>query len=158
MAQYDIPTPNTLLFRMFSVDDGVTALRLLDTFGPAGTLPAQVTLCTLADVSSGSEAAPLAACAVAHDPGSHEAWLDRFVVAVPFRGRGLARRLVSETATALRAQGVRRVYVRSPGDEALLRRLLVAGVIWNVRPAGPWWDGPSAGEDGSARSWSAYDL
>lgn len=158
MAHYDIPTPNTLLFRMLPAEHAAAALLLLDTFAPASpALPAPVTLCTLADVTSGPEAAPVAACAVAHDPGSQQAWVDRLVVAVPFRGRGLGRRLVADTATALRAKGVRRVFIRDPGDR-LVRTLRRAGVICDAGPTGPWWDSSAPSEDDRAWSWLACDL
>jgi GNAT superfamily N-acetyltransferase len=158
MAQYDIPTPNTLLFRRLAPEDAQGALRLLEISWPAANRLGPAAVYTLADVTSDPAAAPFAACVVARDPHAPRAWIVWFVVAVPFRGRGLARRLVAETVTALRADGIRRVLVRATDPDGLLRLLLRAGVISHAGPPAQWCDQSAPGHDGPAWLWVVCDL
>jgi hypothetical protein len=63
MAEYDTPTPNTLLFRILPVPEAAAALRMLDDSGPEpGNTPVDPRwVFTLADVASGPDIRPIAA-------------------------------------------------------------------------------------------------
>lgn len=115
MTRYVVPTPTTLLLREIDPGGAATALAMLGV-PPAGPEPAATVsrVFTLADVSSGPLLTPPAACLVHCGPDVSEAWIDRFVVALPFRRRGLGRRLFGEVCTLLRGEATRRLLVPVP--------------------------------------------
>ena len=160
MADYEILTPGTLLFRVLDVERASAALALLDSWAPGdATVPEVRWVYTVADVASDPDATPPAACTVAHSAGLVDAWIDRFVVALPFRRRGLGRRLITEAVTALRGEGVQRLFIRTMGDERLFSALLRgSGVTSRTGPCGQWSDTHRRRQDAHSWSWWACGL
>ncbi|PZG17563.1 hypothetical protein C1I95_15265 [Micromonospora craterilacus] len=162
MAQYEVPTPNTLLLRMVRPERAAAALRMLQESFPATGPPAvdDFRVATLSDVSSDSSMAPLAACVVHHRLGEPTAWMSRFAVSVPFRRRGLGRRLLAELSRALQAEGAQRLWVQASDGCPAVRALLTGAgfVIWSVEPNGLFPAGLGAGEDDPEVAWWVREL
>ncbi|MEU5727251.1 GNAT family N-acetyltransferase [Micromonospora sp. NPDC047738] len=161
MAQYEVPTPSTLLLRMVRPEQAAAALRMLHESDPASEVPAVgFRVATLSDVSSDPSVAPLAACVVHHQPNDPTAWLGRFAVSVPFRRRGLGRRLLAELSRVLQAEGAQRLWVHLGADQPAVRALLAGAgfVVCQVEPTAVFPAGLAASEDDPEAGWWVREL
>ncbi|HEX6870379.1 MAG TPA: GNAT family N-acetyltransferase, partial [Micromonosporaceae bacterium] len=168
VARYDVPTPSTLLLRGLAPHDSANAQHLLDLYVPDPLLEHALVrasdrtqrVFTLADVAASPDATPVAAAVVVTRPDSPGAWLTRFAVDLPLRRRGLGRRLLTELATVLRAEGRRDLVARiSAGPDPVLGLLRAGGFVISPRIADiPWSQGLPTGEDGPSWQWWVLQL
>jgi ribosomal protein S18 acetylase RimI-like enzyme len=147
---------------MVRPERAAAALRMLYESDPATDVPAvgEFRVATLSDVSSDSSMVPLAACVVYHQPGEPTAWMTRFVVSIPFRRRGLGRRLLAELSMALQAEGAQRLWTHASGDHPAVYALLAGAgfVICEAEPPVLFPAGFPAGEDDPEAAWWTREL
>jgi GNAT superfamily N-acetyltransferase len=158
MARYEVPTPSTLLLRMVAPEHAGAARRMLDEAAP---VPREAfRIATLADVSSDSSMAPLAAAVVHHRPGEPTAWIARLVVSMPFRRRGLGRRLLADISRALQAEGAQRLWIQAGDGDPAVRALLAGAGFVTGAAAGPAAvpPGSGSGEDDPRSVWWLREL
>lgn len=162
MAQYEVPTPSTLLLRMVRPERAAAALGMLHESDPVPEVPAvgSFRVATLSDVSSDSSMPPLAACVVYHESGDPAAWMSRFAVSIPFRRRGLGRRLLAELSRALQAEGAQRLWTPvSVGHPAAYALLAGAGfVVCQAQPTVVFPAGFMVNEDDHETTWWMREL
>ncbi|MFU8872851.1 GNAT family N-acetyltransferase [Micromonospora sp. SL4-19] len=162
MAQYEVPTPSTLLLRMVGPERAAAALRMLDECLPAAVAPTagDFRVATLSDVSSDTSMAPLAACVVHHQLIEPAAWIARFAVSLPFRRRGLGRRLLAELSRALQAEGAQRLWIRASDKHPAVHALLAGTgfVVCTADPIGEFPAGLRASEDDPEAAWWVREL
>ena len=159
MARYEVPTPSTLLLRVVTPERAAAALRMLDEALPGSPPSGNFQVATLSDVSSDSSSAPLAACLVGHESGAPTAWIARFAVSVPFRRRGLGRRLLVDLSRALQAAGAQSLWVHA-SDGPATRALLASGgfVILPAPGAPPLPADLPSGQDEPEAVWWVREL
>lgn len=162
MAQYEVPTPSTLLLRMVQPERAAAASRMLYEVDAATDVKAvgSFRVATLSDVSSDSSVAPLAACIVYHQRNEPTAWMARFAVSLPFRRRGLGRRLLAELSRALQAEGAQRLWTRTSTDHPAVAALLLGAgfVACQAEPTVVFPAGFPAREDDPEAAWWAREL
>ncbi|MBO4210344.1 GNAT family N-acetyltransferase [Micromonospora echinofusca] len=163
MADYEVPDRSTLLLRVREPQHATVALtmlhRCLGGSADPGELPG-ARICTLSDVSSDGRLAPAAAGVLLRHPGEPAAWLAGVAVDLPFRRRGLGRRLLQEICTMLRGEGTERLFVRIPPERSVMIVWLV-GQGFRVSPTQPPPDLPSMAAtrvDAASGRWLVREL
>ncbi|MEU6428168.1 GNAT family N-acetyltransferase [Microbispora sp. NPDC046973] len=127
-------SPGTLLLREVPAHPGAPGARIIGPSLEKVLREAPASRCrlyVLTDLAHPAAAAPLAAALLETGAPRHvprPALLHALAVAVPYRGRGLGRRLLDDLLMELRADGVRAVrFLPGPGDDGLRALLESAG-------------------------------
>ncbi|MGB2571825.1 GNAT family N-acetyltransferase [Micromonospora citrea] len=161
MRHDEVPEASTLLLRTHEPGQAAAALGMLDRClgGIRPIPPTGVRVVTLSDVSSDGSQAPAAACLLIHRLGEPSAWVPAFAVDVPFRRRGLGRRLLADLCRALRADGARELFVRITGDCPGPATWLAAhGFTAATGPPPGRHNIAATRQDGSLRHWLVSEL